>query len=118
MRPPWCLQRWRSPCDGACWGRWYEFCPETQECPPSSGRSLDRTLTLTLTFTVADLALDEGLALRCDCWVRILGRAELAALVGRDARLHLIGLRRGDVVPGSLLLNGRALSFEAVQQRG
>ena len=90
MRPPWCLQRWRSPCDGACWGRWYEFCPETQECPPSSGRSLDRTLT----FTVADLALDEGLALRCDCWVRILGRAELAALVGRDVRLHLIGLRR------------------------
>ena len=90
MRPPWCLQRWRSPCDGACWGRWYEFCPETQECPPSSGRSLDRTLT----FTVADLGSDEGLALRCDCRVRILGRAELAALVGRDARLHLIGLRR------------------------
>ena len=47
-----------------------------------------------LTFTVADLALDEGLALQCDCRVRILGRAELAALVGRDARLHLIGLRR------------------------
>ena len=47
-----------------------------------------------LTFTVVDLALDEGLALRCDCRVRILGRAELAALVGRDARLHLIGLRR------------------------
>jgi hypothetical protein len=47
-----------------------------------------------LTFTVADLALDEGLALRCDCRVRIFERAELAALVGRDARLHLIGLRR------------------------
>jgi len=47
-----------------------------------------------LTFTVADLASDEGLALRCDCRVRILGRAELAALVGRDARLHLIGPRR------------------------
>jgi hypothetical protein len=52
--------------------------------------SVDRVLT----FTVADLASDEGLALRCDCRVRILGRAELAALVGRDARLHLIGLRR------------------------
>ena len=52
--------------------------------------AMDRALTL----TVADLALDEGLALRCDCRVRILGRAELAALVGRDARLHLIGLRR------------------------
>jgi hypothetical protein len=52
--------------------------------------SVDRTLT----YTVADLALDEGLALRCDCRVRILGRAELATLVGRDARLHLIGLRR------------------------
>ena len=52
--------------------------------------SVDRVLT----FTVADLALDEGLALQCDCRVRILGRAELAALVGRGARLHLIGLRR------------------------
>jgi hypothetical protein len=47
-----------------------------------------------LTYTVADLALDEGLAPRCDCRVRIFGRAELATLVGRDARLHLIGLRR------------------------
>jgi hypothetical protein len=46
------------------------------------------------TYTVADLASDEALALRCDCRVRIFGRAKLAALVGRDARLHLIGLRR------------------------
>ena len=52
--------------------------------------AMDRALT----FTVADLVLDEGLALRCDCRVRILGRAELAALVGLDVRLHLIGLRR------------------------
>jgi hypothetical protein len=51
---------------------------------------MDRTLT----YTVGDLASDEGLALRCDCRIRIFGRAELAALVGRDARLHLIGLRR------------------------
>ena len=47
-----------------------------------------------LTYTVADLALDEGLALRCDCRVRTFTRAGLATLVGRDARLHLIGLRR------------------------
>ena len=46
----------------------------------------------TLTFTVADLAPDEGLALRCNCRVRILGRAELAVLVGRDARLRLLSL--------------------------
>jgi hypothetical protein len=46
------------------------------------------------TFTVADLALDEGLALQCDCRVRIFERAELAALVGWDVRLHLVGLRR------------------------
>ena len=52
--------------------------------------AMDRALT----FTVADLALDGGLASCCDCRVRILGRAELAALVGRDVRLHLIGLRR------------------------
>jgi hypothetical protein len=46
------------------------------------------------TFTVADLALDEQVRLRCDCRVRTYGRSELAAVVGRDARLHLIGLRR------------------------
>src|SRR3712207_5221332 len=51
---------------------------------------MDRTLT----YAVADLALDEGLALRCGCRVRTFGRADLAALVGHDARLHLIGLRR------------------------
>jgi hypothetical protein len=51
---------------------------------------MDRTLT----YTVADLALDEGLALRCDCRVRTYHRADLATLVGRDARLHLVGLRR------------------------
>jgi len=45
------------------------------------------------TFTVGDLALDEAVRLRCDCRARTYRRAELAALVGRDARLHLIGLR-------------------------
>jgi hypothetical protein len=46
------------------------------------------------TYTVGDLASDAAVRLRCDCRVRTYGRAELAALVGRDARLHLIGLRR------------------------
>jgi hypothetical protein len=46
------------------------------------------------TFTVADLAADEAVRLRCDCRVRTYGRAELAALVGRDARLHVVGLHR------------------------
>jgi hypothetical protein len=46
------------------------------------------------TYTVADLARDESVRLRCDCRVRTYGRAELAALVGRDARLHLVGLHR------------------------
>ncbi len=46
------------------------------------------------TYTVADLARDESVRLRCDCRVRTYTRAELAALVGRDARLHLVGLRR------------------------
>jgi hypothetical protein len=46
------------------------------------------------TRTVADLALDEAVRLRCGCRVRTYGRAELAALVGRDARLHLAGLNR------------------------
>ena len=32
--------------------------------------------------------------LRCDCRVRTFGRAKLAALVGMDARLHLVGLHR------------------------
>jgi hypothetical protein len=41
-------------------------------------------------YTVADLARDESVALRCDCRVRTYSRAELAALVGRDARLHLV----------------------------
>ena len=45
------------------------------------------------TYTVADLALDEQVRLRCDCRVRTYRRSELAAVVGRDARLHLIGLR-------------------------
>jgi len=47
-----------------------------------------------LTYTVGDLAPDEALQLPCACRVRTFGRPELAALVGRDARLHLIGLRR------------------------
>jgi hypothetical protein len=49
---------------------------------------MDRTLT----YTIADLASDEAVRLRCDCRVRTYGRAELASLVGRDARLHLVGL--------------------------
>ena len=46
------------------------------------------------TYTVADLARDESVRLRCDCRVRTFSRTELAALVGLDARLHLVGLRR------------------------
>ena len=45
-------------------------------------------------YTVGDLAHDESVRLRCDCRVRTYSRGELAALVGRDARLHLVGLRR------------------------
>ena len=45
-------------------------------------------------YTVADLARDDALRLRCDCRTRTFTRAELAAAVGRDARLHLIGLHR------------------------
>ena len=51
---------------------------------------MDRSFT----YTVADLALDESVKLRCDCRVRTYSRAELAALVGLDARLHLVGLHR------------------------
>lgn len=47
-----------------------------------------------LTFTVGDLAPDEALRLPCACQVRTLARRRLVALVGADARLHLIGLRR------------------------
>jgi hypothetical protein len=46
------------------------------------------------TYTVGDLARDESVKLRCDCRVRTYGRAELAALVGLDARLHVVGLHR------------------------
>ena len=46
------------------------------------------------TYTVADLASDEEVRLRCDCRVRTYSRGELAALVGWDARLHLVGLHR------------------------
>jgi hypothetical protein len=46
-----------------------------------------------LTLTVADLALDDMVRLRCDCRARAYSRAELGVLVGLDARLHLIGLR-------------------------
>ena len=46
------------------------------------------------TYTVADLAQDESVGLRCDRRVRTYSRTELAALVGLDARLHLVGLRR------------------------
>ena len=51
---------------------------------------MDRSFT----YTVEDLALDERVRLRCDCRVRTYSRADLIALVGRDARLHLVGLRR------------------------
>ncbi len=46
------------------------------------------------TYAVGDLARAEIVKLRCDCRVRTYSRAELAALVGRDARLHLVGLHR------------------------
>ena len=46
------------------------------------------------TYTVADLAPDQALRLPCACRVRTFPRDRLVALVGRDARLHLIGLRR------------------------
>jgi len=45
-------------------------------------------------YTVADLAHDESVRLRCDCRIRTYSRAELAAQVGRAARLHLVGLQR------------------------
>jgi hypothetical protein len=48
----------------------------------------------TMTFTVADLADDEAVLLPCACGVRAFTKRELAALIGHDARLHLIGLRR------------------------
>ena len=54
------------------------------------------------TYTVADLARDESVMLKCDCRVRTYGRAELAALVGLDARLHFVGLRRSE--PGKHML--------------
>ena len=41
-----------------------------------------------------DLAHDESVRLRCACRIRAYTRAELAAAVGRDARLHLIGLHK------------------------
>jgi hypothetical protein len=46
------------------------------------------------TYTVGDLAPDEALQLPCACRIRTFDRAELVALVGRDARLHLIGLHQ------------------------
>jgi hypothetical protein len=45
-------------------------------------------------LTVNDLAHDDEVRLRCACRARTYKRAELAALVGRGARLHLIGLHR------------------------
>ena len=44
--------------------------------------------------TVGDLAADEAVRLRYECRVRTYTREQLAALVGRDARLHLVGLNR------------------------
>lgn len=46
------------------------------------------------TYTVGDLAEDQALRLPCACRVRTFQRRALIPLVGRDARLHLIGLRR------------------------
>jgi hypothetical protein len=51
------------------------------------------------TYTVADLALDEALRLPCACRTRTFTRAELLALIGGDARLHLIGPAPRGVVP-------------------
>jgi hypothetical protein len=45
-------------------------------------------------YTVEDLATDEALHLPCACGGRFFSRAELIALIGRDVRLHLIGLHR------------------------
>ena len=53
---------------------------------------MTRCMDPALTFTVADLADDEAVQLPCACRVRTYRREELAALVGRDARLHLVGL--------------------------
>jgi hypothetical protein len=61
--------------------------------PPGVLR-LSAAMDQSFTYTVADLARDESVRLRCDCRVRTYSRAELAALVGRDARLHLVGLHR------------------------
>jgi hypothetical protein len=47
-----------------------------------------------LAFTVADLAPDELVRLPCACRIRSYDRRALIGLLGRDARLHLIGLRR------------------------
>jgi hypothetical protein len=46
------------------------------------------------THTVPDLARDERVRLHRDCLTRTYSRAELAALVGLDARLHLVSLNR------------------------
>ena len=46
------------------------------------------------TFTVGDLAEDQALQLPCACRIRIFQRRVLISLVGRDTRLHLIGLCR------------------------
>jgi hypothetical protein len=45
-------------------------------------------------LTVNHLALDDLVRLRCDCRARAFSRAELGALVGLGARLHLKGLHR------------------------
>jgi hypothetical protein len=47
-----------------------------------------------LSYTVSDLARDQAVQLRCACRVRTHARSELITLVGRDARLCGIGLRR------------------------
>jgi hypothetical protein len=44
------------------------------------------------TFTIEDLAKDQALRPPCAYRVRTFPRRALIALVGRDARLHLIGL--------------------------
>jgi uncharacterized protein with PIN domain len=45
-------------------------------------------------YRVDDLADDQAICLRCECRMRTFTRTEPAKLVGRDARLYGIGLRR------------------------
>src|SRR5689334_370051 len=61
---------------------------------PEVCSSIVRSMDPSFTYTVADLAPDQALRLPCACRVRTIPRERLVALVGRDVRLHLIGLRQ------------------------